>query len=270
MTVSDIRTRSLERLNEDPARPVYYTAADVLATLNLFQRIYAFLTLCLEEQRTFRLTPGDQWYQVQQSFTDMILVLRCEYATDQAGNDSTVGVPITGLIAPNDESATPATAATPKLQPATLQQMTALSNDWYGAGGQPTRYTSLGFGLLVFDRSPDDAYLPLITYARMPVALVNDTDSPEIPEPDHQCLIDACVGFLRIREGGQELQNEAQNLQSFLAAVKRRAAQVRMRSLAQRYDHAPPEIEMPDLSRLLKIRPDLAPNRKGAAWTSPQ
>jgi hypothetical protein len=269
MTTSDLQMRILERLGENPAAPVFYTAADALGVINLGQRIFAFLTLCLEVQRTFQLTAGNQWYALQRTFPDMILVLRCEWLNQAStGADATIGGTNFGLPNFNDQAVTTGAAATPKLQPGTLHQFAAQDNGWYGRAGMPTRYNAVGFGLLTFDRQPDADYTSLVTYARMPVELVNPTDIPEIPEPDHQSLVDLGVGFLRIREGGQELQNEANSIQSFLTAVRRRAVQVRMRSLAQRYDHAPAEIEIPDVSRLLKSRPDLAPNRKGAEWAS--
>jgi hypothetical protein len=270
MLTSELQTRTLERLNEDPAAPIFYTAADTLAALNLGLRIFAFLTLCLESKRSFPLTPGNQSYQLQEQFRDMIVALRCEWYNEAStGSDSTFNVPEFGGTGFNDQAATTSTTTAPKLQPGALHQFAALDNGWYGRAGRPTRYSVVGFGLLTFDRQPDEQWTALITYARMPVSLVEDTDSPEIPEPDHETLIDFAVGFLRIREGGQELQNEAPRLQAFLSAVQKRATQVRMRSLAQRYDHQPPEIKMPDLSRVLRVRPDLQ-SKKGASWTSPQ
>lgn len=268
MTTVDLKTRTLERLGEDPAAPVFYTSNDALSALNLAQRIFAFLTLCLETRSPSRLTAGNQWYALQKTLTDAILVLRCEWQNDATiGNDATVGVPAFDGAGFNDQQVTTAIADTAKLLPGTLDQFAAKDNGWYGSVGRPTRYHALGFSLLVFDLQPDDDYTALLTYARMPVALVKDTDVPEIPEPDHQCLIDFAVGWLRVREGGQELANDTPALSLFLDAVRKRAAQVRARSLAQRYDHAPPEIEMPDLSRLLKKRSDLLPGRKENAWT---
>ena len=35
MFVSDIQQRTIERLGENPAAPVFYTAADILVALNL-------------------------------------------------------------------------------------------------------------------------------------------------------------------------------------------------------------------------------------------
>ena len=267
MLTTDLQTRTLERLGENPAAPIFYTDADALAALNLAQRIYAFLTLCLEARRPFQVTPGNQWFALQKSFVDMILVLRCEWQNQAtSGSDAIIGDPTFGGGIFNDQAVTTPTAATPKLEPGSLYQFAAQNNSWYGATGMPARYQVLGFGLLVFDLQPDSPYTAILTYARMPVALTGAADEqPEIPEPDHQSLVDFSTGFLRIREGGQELVNETPALQSFLSAVKKRAAQVRARSLAQRYDHVPPELEMPDLSRLLKSRPDLIPNRKAAA-----
>lgn len=207
MTTADLQTRVLERLGENPAAPVFYPGADALAALNLGQRLYAFLTLSLEVQRQFQLTAGNQWYALQRIFADMILVLRCEWKNvSPDGTDAIVGDPTFGNAGFNDQQTATAIAATPKLQPGAFHQFAALDNGWYGRAGMPTRYNAMGFGLLTFDRQPDDDYTSLITYARLPVALVNATDVPEIPEPDHQCLVDFAVGFLRVREGGQELQ----------------------------------------------------------------
>lgn len=269
MTVSDLQTRTLERLDEDPAKPVFYTASDTLAAINLMQRIYAFLTLCLETARPVPLTPGLQWYTREQFFTDMIVILRCGLQTaGSTGNNSTIGLPEFDAVEFSDLQTVLAASLTPKLAPATFDEMAALDSSWVGRAGTPTQYNAAGFGLLVFDKAPDAAYAAYVTYARMPVPLVKGTDAPEIPEPDHQALIDGAVGFLRIREGGQELANDATGIQSFFAAVSRRADQTRTRSLGQRYDRLPPEIGKFDLSRLLRKRPDL--NRKDLAWTSPQ
>ena len=104
----------------------------------------------------------------------------------------------------------------------------------------PRAITRWASDLFFFELQADNPRTAILTHARIPVALVKPTDEPEIPEPDHQSLVDFSTGFLRIREGGQELANEAPALQSFLTAVKKRAAQVRARSLAQRHGADPP------------------------------
>lgn len=269
MTTADLQARVFERLNEDANAPIFYTAADTLAALNLMQRIYAFLTLCLESTRPLQLTPGTQWYTRSQMFSDMIVILRCGIQiSGSTGSDAIINQTLFDGNEFNEEQIALAAAASPKLAPATFDEMASLDNGWIGRSGLPTQYDSSGFGLLVFDRSPDQAYMAFLTYARMPVALVNPTDAPEIPEPDHQALIDGAVGFLRIREGGQELANDAPAFGSFMSAVARRADQVRARSLAQRYDRVPIEIAKFDISRLLNARPDL--KRRNPAWTSQQ
>jgi hypothetical protein len=75
--------------------------------------------------------------------------------------------------------------------------------------------------------------------------------------------VDGAVSLLRMKEGGDELAGAMAGLGRYLQVAAKRAAQVRGRSLAQRYDKLPLELERYDFSRLLKIRPDLAPHRKG-------
>jgi hypothetical protein len=70
--------------------------------------------------------------------------------------------------------------------------------------------------------------------------------------------------LLRAKEGGSEFLDTVPGLGRFLEAARQCGAAVRARSLSLRYDTLPVELELTDLSRLLKIRKDLPPERKPA------
>jgi hypothetical protein len=56
--LTDLQTRVLERLDEDPSHPAYYTRQEVTAALNWAQRLYVLITLCNETTAPFQLQPG--------------------------------------------------------------------------------------------------------------------------------------------------------------------------------------------------------------------
>ncbi len=150
-----------------------------------------------------------------------------------------------------------------KLFPASLTQMGMFDFAWLSRFGTPTRYGALKNDLFFIDRTPAAPGTSLnVTYARMPKTMLA-TDPTETPAAHAHALADFAVALLRCKEGGQEFTKAAQrHLPLFMDAVKKCAAQVRARSLAQRYDVGPPELERFDISRLLKTRADLPPWRK--------
>jgi hypothetical protein len=155
------------------------------------------------------------------------------------------------------------TAADPKLRPARLDELRALDSSWIARPGTPTRYATAGFdGFYVYKQPAVPGSILLVTYARSPLPLVDVNASPEIPQADHAALWQYAVCRLRLAEGGQELQKSLRYLAGFVDAAKKRAAQVRARSLAARYDKLPLELERFDLSRVMRTRPDLIPWRK--------
>lgn len=260
-----MRARVLLALDESASAPTYYTAKSVDWALNEAQRFFALLTLCLEATRPFVLTPGARFYKMLPEWPDWIAPLRVRLSNDLAAGLTAEYDAVGGDQAMYNEQqyAGLAASAAPKLTPSTLTEMAAADAGWLSATGYPDRYTCLGFDLVALNRAPAIAGVKLlITYARSPVAMVEDTDVPEITEGDHLALVDGAVPLMRLKDGGQELAAALPLLGRFLEAAKQRALQVRARSLAQRYDKLPLELERVDLSRLMKLRPDLPPNRK--------
>lgn len=271
LALSDLQTRLLARVDEDPANPAYYTAAEAAAALNWAQRLFALLTLCLETVRPFRLTPNVRFYHMLQIWPDWIAPLRVRYAADvSAGVDELFGPQPYGSGGGEfGQQATPGLSApaVPWLRPAKISDFSARDEYWPAAPGMPKYYAAPGRELLAFERATTLAGVPLtITYARSPRAMVNPADTPEIPTADQPALVDAAQFLLRLKEGGLELAKASANLSRFFDAAKARARQVRLRSLAQRYDAAPFELERYDLSRLLAARQDLAPHKGDAKW----
>jgi hypothetical protein len=103
-----------------------------------------------------------------------------------------------------------------------------------------------------------------VTYARAPVALVLDTDVPEIPAEYHGALVKYAVYRCRMGEGGQEFAKTLRYFDGFLDGAAHYARYVRARNIGSRYDKVPFELEHFDRSRLLKLRPDLMPAQEVA------
>lgn len=266
---ADIRARVLTRLQVSTTDPAWTVPAT--SAINEGLRLFAFLTLCLENTREFVLTPGVKFYRMlAEGWTDWLVPLRVRLSNDTAGGvtsefDNVEGDQ--GMFNEQGSSGLTRTSA-PKLKPATMYQMAALNSSWITAEGTPGGYGCLGWDLLFLDRSPtQEGQQLLITYARSSIDLVADGDVPEIPDADHEALILYGTARMRANEGGQELQAANALLKGYLDAAAQRAAQVRARSLAQRYDRQPFELEDWDYSKMLNTRPGLVPNRKEDRWT---
>jgi hypothetical protein len=267
VTLGELKSRIFTKVEENPSAPVYYSTDEVRDSINEAQRLFAFLTLCLESIRPFVLTPGVRFYSLLKEWVDWIAPLRVRLSNDVAEGSTAEYDAVMGDSAMfNEQVYTGLTASTaPRLEPSTLAEMCAENADWLTSTGIPDRYGCLGFDLLFLNRATTIPGIKLlIAYARSPVRLVEDPDVPEIPEADHEVLIDGALSLLRLKEGGQELAASLTYLGRFLEATGRRVRQVRARSLAQRYDKLPLELEHFDASRLLKLRPDLPPHRKEA------
>lgn len=255
LTHSDIRTRVLERMQVSTDDPNWRAVASL--AINEGQRLFAFLTLCLEARRSLVLLPGTKFYHMLAiGWDDWLVPLRVRPASDSGGATSEFD------SVKSDESMfgeeLKVGSAVRKLRPATIYQMAALDESWISATGSPTRYGCIGWDLFFLDKSPTDSGEQLvITYARSPIPLAADADVPEIPDADHESLISYGVARLRANEGGQELQVSNALLKEYLDAARRRAAQVRARSLAQKYDRQPFELEAWDYARVLA--PPVAP-----------
>lgn len=208
MQLSDLRTRVLQRIEVDPTDALWQFAAT--AALNEGQRIFAFLTLCLEVTRMLPLTSGVSFYNLLATWADFIVPLRVKLAT--------------------------------KLRAESLFEMAMADPSFLSTTGTPTRYGCIGADLLYLNKRPGAGLTLSVTFARMPALLALDTDVPDILEADHEALIAYAIPRLRANEGGLELKNSAPLFASFVDYVKTRAADVRDRSNRAGLDNLPHEI----------------------------
>jgi hypothetical protein len=211
VTALDLTTRTLKRLDQDPAAPVYFTKAEVLNALNKGQRLFAFATLCLERSVSLTLTPGTAFYAGALTALDAAYLIPVR-VTNSAGA---------------------------KVLPATIEQLHALDDQWRSNRGAATHYGCHGFDLLYVRGSGDTL---TVTYARMPATLVNDADAVEITDAYQPCLVDYAVARVRAKQGGQEFAKTKPYADRFLGAVKAAAAEVRRRFVRAGNDRPPFEI----------------------------
>jgi hypothetical protein len=207
LTLGDISGRILNRLEVDPTDPAWQFVAT--AATNEGQRIFSFLSLCLESTVPFAYARGLQFYNMLTYWPDWFLPLRVRLS---------------------------AASGNPKLRPQSLYQMAANDPNFLSNTGVPAHYGTAGWDLLFFDRNPSLSGQLLITYARCPVPLVNPTDVPEILEADHEALVSYGIARLRANEGGEELANSSALASEFIEAAQSRFEEVKGRAMAQGYD----------------------------------
>lgn len=224
MTLLELQTRTLQRLDEDTSGGGYFSAVEVKAALNEGQRLFAFLTLCLETTATQALDAATPTYRMLTVFSDWFLPLR-------------VRVHGTGGR---------------KLAPCTLGDLDALNPAWQNEAGTPARYAHLGFDFVAIHLRPASTGTSLDwTYAKMPARLISESASPEIPGENHPDLVDYAIPSLRAKEGDAAFLGSLHYFDRFLASAKKKADFMRARSKAQLYDRGPLELKAFDRSRLL-------------------
>lgn len=233
MNLTALQTRVLERL--DDTGGVYYLTSEVTAALNKAQRLFCFLTHCLERTATFDLTAGQFAYNLKDDadFATFLLPLRV-------------------------------TCDGRRVQPKTIHQLDTRNSRWRLKRGTPTDYAMLGFDSLFIYPTPDAPGASLvITAACEPVALVSGSDVPEIPEEDHPALPRFARYYLRAKEGGVEFQNTLEDLKIFLEAIGQRAESQRAQGMAQRFDRITTfDLKSADLSNLYRMKLDKLPPLK--------
>lgn len=241
MQLVDMQGRVSQRLNEGTIGATFYSLAEITAALNEALRFFALLTLGLEKTATWNVpayNAAAPFFHMLQYFPDWIVPLRLT------------------------------TTAGAKVRPARLEDLAALNPAWWNAPGNPTRYCALGADFLGLYQQWANGGTLQVTYARAAAVLALATDVPEFPEEYHPRLVDYGVYRLRQVEGGQELEKALKYLDSFFDGAQHYANYVRSRNLGSRYDKVPFELEKFDRSKLLRLRPDLPPVRKGAALPS--
>lgn len=224
MTVAEVQTRTLQRLDESASAPVRYDTSEVLAAINEGHRFFALLTLCLEVTgAAFVLTAGTATYHVLATYTNWLVPLRLRVGG----------------------------AGGAKLEPGRLAEFDARNPSWQAEAGTPQRYAHLGFDFLAIHPRPAGSGVSLdLAYARSPVVLTS-ASTPEIPAEDHPALIDYAIPRLRAKEGGAEFSAALAHFDRFLDAAAKRADYVRARNRAQGYDRGPFEVRGFDRSALV-------------------
>lgn len=227
-------TTASRRLNE-PA-PTFYPVSELVAAINEGQRLFVFLTLCLETTLAWNAAPqSSPFYSLLTVFPDLIAPLRL---MDGAGG---------------------------KIRCSRLEDLTSLDAAWPATPGTPKRYARIGADLVALYPQPVSTALIQVTYARAPLALAADTDVPEIPASFHNELVNYAINRVRQVEGAAELEKTMPLLNSFLDAVQTCGEYVRARNRGNQYDIVPFEMSAFDRSQLLKVRKDLVPMRTALA-----
>jgi len=239
MTAGEMSARVLQRLDEIepgatvPAAVYYGGPGEVLDALNEGQRLFCLLTLCLQTQAQFPLTPNVGFYHARSVFNDWLLPF--------------------GVTLPGGR----------KVRPARLEELDALDTNWQSATDTaPERYAALGFDFLAFYPKLASGSLSVnVSYARSPVTMTSSGDVPEIPVHCQPALIDYAIPRLRMKEGGQEFAKTLPLFNRYLDVAQKHGKYVQAQNAGARYDKQPFELELFDRSRLLKLRPDLVPGR---------
>ncbi len=216
VTLGEMVTELWRMLDDDGT---YYTRLEVWHAVNAAQRLFCFLTLCLERTVTFTLTNGQTFYEIDEQVADFYAPLRVTYG----------GV---------------------RLTPDTIHNLDLRNRRWRNQVGDPVRYAQEGVNLLAITPQPATGSNSLqLTYAAEPAELISDMDAPEIP-PDQQLhLLDFAYYWLRLKEGGEELQTAVPYLQRFLDAAQKYQSFARAKARGQNYDRRPIQLSTVDRSR---------------------
>lgn len=231
MTLAQIRARVLYSL--DDAGGVYWTPAEVDHSINVAQRLWCLLTLCLEKTTSFTLVTDQAFYRVSDQIDDFIVSLRVSFSGTRLKSD-------------------------------TIHNLDLRSTTWRQTPGDPTRYAQHGFNLLAVTPQPASGTPSLdMVYAAEPAVMVLDADVPEI-EPEQQIWLERfAFWFCCLKNGGIELKNAGKFLNEFLDAAAKYASFTRARSRAQMYDNVPFDLASYDRSRWeIKIRNQAQPKRE--------
>jgi hypothetical protein len=238
MTLATMYGLVSARLNEgaNQGGPTLYPTAEIVAAINEAYRFFCLLTLGLEETTAWTVPAATTFFHMltvsDGLFADWIVPLRI------------------------------ATVTGAKVRPARVEDLTSLDTRWVASPGAPYRYAHLGADLLALYQQPaGDSTVLNVTYARAPLALVEDADTPETPAEYSPKFVDYGIYRCRQMEGADEFAKALPLLGSFLEGAAHYAAYVRSRNLGSRYDKVPFEIEAFDTSKLLKLRADLPPMR---------
>lgn len=240
MTLQEQIDRIVERLDEVPGAPVFWTNTEIVDALNEAQRFFALLTLCLEKTANLTIAPATAYHKIISHSTtpiaDFMLPLRAA---------------IQGR----------------RLKTRTIHQLNLENQFWARTsdvaitfpdltrGPKPTtHYAILGCDLLAVYPQDDEGATLVLTYAASPVlmTLADTLVSPEIPVEYHPVLPDFAIYLLMHKVGGQEFANEIPRLKTFLDEANRLAMRVRTKMKAQGYERVPFDLTSTDVAPLIR------------------
>lgn len=212
MTFAEIRSQVLQRLDEDPLNPLYFTNTIATDAINEGLNIFSSLTWCVEKTASLTITD---------TYTDLL------------------GAELPRVVAPLKLY-----RGTTRIQPARVQEFAAEDVYWRIRTGTAKRYATMGASLLVLDLKPTTGTVFTLTHAATAADLASDSDVPEIPLEDHAALVDYAEWRMLATAGGAEFVAAKACLDRFLAAAARRAASVRARFSTLGYDRQPRELKV--------------------------
>jgi hypothetical protein len=204
-----------QRLNE-AAAPTFYPALEITAALNEADRLFCLLTLALET--TANWAPSSTFTHMLSVFSDWIVPLRI----------ASSGV---------------------KIRPARFVDLWALDSGWPTSNGAVTRYVAAGADLIGIYQQASSTLA--VTYARAPVTMVADADTPETPQEYHPVYVSYAIYRLRQVEGGEPFKAALPLLTQFLDASAEYAGFMRSRNIGSGYDTLPLEFKLWDRSALV-------------------
>jgi hypothetical protein len=221
MTAAALIDATLIRLDQPVAGDGFYTRPETTAALNTAQRLFCFLTLCLEGTESVSIGTGNPVYA-----HGGIAILRI-------------------------------TAGGLRLDRVDVGRLAARSAAWWQTQDQsPSEYAPLSATLFAIAPRPFAAMPLAVTAARYPAVLADSgASSPEIPEEHHQALADGAAAILSgIKEGGQEQAKSQRWLSTYCEAMVDVAEAVRGRSRQYRYDVQPPPLALDQIMQ--ELMPD--------------
>lgn len=289
MQLSAMYTLVSQRLNEGQTGPTFYPVYEVVSGLNEAQRLFALLTLTLEKTASWAVPAATTFSHMLGFFPDWIVPLRISTVggakvrpsrlEDLSSLDSQW---ISSPGAPYRYAALGADLLALYQQPVAgyAAGTVTVTNGSTGVGGTGTAWTAAlaGGWISIAGVTYTIAAVPggniitlgsayagvnasglayttgtalIVTYARAPVALVNDTDIPEVPVRFCPNLVDYAIYRLRQGEGAQEFAKALPLLGTFLDAASHHAEYVRARNKGSKYDTQPFELALFDRSDLM-------------------
>jgi hypothetical protein len=213
VTLLELRTELLRRLDAPTDGSGQWTAAEANLALNRAQAMFAALTLCLRKTGTATVTTSAE-LALQTAFPGWLAPFRASIDGE-------------------------------RVYPANVSRLSARYADWLTSTDATRRWRYLLLGVNYMRLAPVPAASKTLAadYAGSPATLSADGNIPEIPAENHADLIDYAFWRLRWKGSGGEVSAASAGLTRFLDAAKKRALLVRGMVRAESLDTTPPELD---------------------------